>query len=204
MSQAVFSRPNQRAPRAQPDPHREFDQAVVQFREQLRGFFRRRVRDQATADDLLQETLLKVYRSRATLLEGHRLEAWIYRIARRTLIDHWRRVRPNDELPENLAAEAEDDVNEITAVLGESLKRFLEELPEHYREPVRLADFTGLPLAKIALRLELSLTAVKSRVQRGRLLLKKKLQACCRMEFDGKGRVIGCERRKKEPCQECA
>ncbi len=181
-----------------------FDEIASAFSKQLRGFFRSRVRDQATAEDLAQETLLKVYRSRAMLQDGHRLEAWIYRIARRTLIDHYRRARPKEELPENLAVESEDGVAEITATLGASLRRFLEELPELYREPVRLADFVELPLAKIALRLGISLTAVKSRVRRGRLLLKKKLQDCCRMEFDRAGRVIGCERRRKTPCRECA
>jgi RNA polymerase sigma-70 factor, ECF subfamily len=71
-------------------------------------------------------------------------------------------------------------------------------MPETYREPVRLAELEGLPLAKIALRLDLSLTAVKARVRRGRAMLKKKLQDCCRFEFDRMGKVIGWERRK--PC----
>ena len=65
----------------------EFDAAVADFSTKLRAFVRRRVRDDATADDLTQETLLKVYRSRATLRDGERLEAWLYRIARRTLAD---------------------------------------------------------------------------------------------------------------------
>ncbi|MDP3069371.1 MAG: sigma factor [Opitutaceae bacterium] len=64
-----------------------FDHAVTELAARLRGFIRRRVRDEATADDLAQETLLKVYRSRATLRDGQRLEAWLFRIARTTLID---------------------------------------------------------------------------------------------------------------------
>jgi len=78
--------------------------------------------------------------------------------------------------------------------------RFLAELPPAYREPVRLAELEGLPLAKIALRLGLSLTAVKSRVRRGRQMLKAKLQACCRFEFDRLGQVIGWERRRQLLC----
>lgn len=183
---------------AQDNPRPEFDASVVDFAAKLRGFIRRRVRDDATADDLAQETLLKVYRSRATLRDGQRLEAWLYRIARTTIIDHYRRRKPSEELPEAIAADAADDVETFRAAVLVATKRFLEELPETYREPVRLAELEGLPLAKIALRLDLSLTAVKSRVQRGRAMLKKKLQDCCRFEFDRMGKVIGWERRK--PC----
>lgn len=178
----------------------EFDTAVADFSIKLRAFVRRRVRDEATADDLTQETLLKVFRSRESLRDGQRLEAWLYRIARTTLIDHYRRQRSNEELPESLAAEAVDEVAPLREAIAVSTKRFLEELPEAYREPVRLAELEGLPLAKIALRLDLSLTAVKSRVRRGRAMLKKRLQDCCRFEFDQHGKLIGYERRNRCSC----
>jgi RNA polymerase sigma-70 factor (ECF subfamily) len=178
---------------------REFDAVVTNFRATLRAFVRRRVRDDATADDLTQETLLKVYRSRAAFRDGQRLEAWLYRIARNTLIDYYRRQKPSDELSETLASEPAEDGADFRAAVMEATKRFLEELPEAYREPVRLAELEGLPLAKIALRSGLSLTAVKSRVRRGRAMLKKRLQDCCRFEFDALGKVIGWERRK--PCR---
>jgi RNA polymerase sigma-70 factor, ECF subfamily len=174
----------------------EFDASVLDFAGKLRGFIRRRVRDDATADDLAQETMLKVYRSRATLRDGQRLEAWLYRIARTTIIDHYRRQKPSEELSEIVAAESVDEIATLRESVLISMKRFLEELPEEYREPVRLAELDGLPLAKIALRMELSLTAVKSRVQRGRAMLKRKLQDCCRFEFDRQGKVIGWEKRR--------
>ena len=177
-----------------------FDNSVAEFSGKLRAFIRRRVRDDATADDLAQETMLKVFRSRAALRDGQRLEAWLYRIARTTLIDFYRRQRPGAELPANLAAESAEPADEVTLAMSRSLKIFLEELPVAYREPVRLAEFEGLPLAKIALRLDLSLTAVKSRVRRGRAMLKKKLQDCCRLEFDRLGKIIGYERREVGPC----
>jgi RNA polymerase sigma-70 factor, ECF subfamily len=178
----------------------EFDGAVVEFSARLRAFIRRRVRDDATADDLTQETLLKVYRSRESLRDGLRLEAWLYRIARTTLIDFYRRTRRTEELPEELSAEPADEIAQLRLSIAKSVERFLEDLPEAYREPVRLAELQGLPLAKIALRSGLSLTAVKSRVRRGRAMLKKKLQECCRFEFDRQGKVIGWERRKRSTC----
>ena len=178
----------------------EFDTAVVDFAAKLRSFIRRRVHDDATADDLTQETLLKVYRSRKALRDGQRLEAWLYRIARTTVIDFYRQRRLTEGLPDDLEMEVAIEPGEVAAAMKQSLRAFLEELPAAYREPVRLAELEGLPLAKIALRLDLSLTAVKSRVRRGRAMLKKKFQACCRFEFDRMGKVIGYEQRKTTNC----
>lgn len=188
----------------EPGPARRamgFDAGVVEFAPRLRAFIRRRVRDDATADDLAQEALLKVYRSRAVLQEGQRIEAWLYRIARTTIIDHWRRQKPKGALPADLADEEGDETAAVTAVMTRSLRELLEDLPERYREPVRLAEFEEVPLAEIARRLGLTLTAVKSRVRRGREMLKGKLQDCCRLEFDRFGKIIGYERRGKSACE---
>lgn len=189
---------------ARPGAGAGFDAGVLEFAPRLRAFIRRRVRDDATADDLTQEALLKVYRSRTTLRDGTRLEAWLYRIARGTIIDHYRRQRPAEQLPAALTGESADEMAALRTRVLASMKRFLEELPAAYREPVRLAELEELPLARIALRLNLSLTAVKSRVRRGRAMLKKKLQACCRFEFDRLGRMIGVERRQQLCCDDCA
>jgi RNA polymerase sigma-70 factor, ECF subfamily len=180
---------------------RTFDTGVLEMAPRLRAFLRRRVRDDATADDLTQETLLKVYRSRAGLRDDTRLEAWLYRVARTTLIDHYRRQRPTEELPAAVAAESRDEVAAMRTAMAAALPRFVAQLPAIYREPVRLAELEGLPLAKIALRLGLSLTAVKSRVRRGRQKLKASLQTCCRFEFDRLGQVIGWERRQLLCCE---
>lgn len=180
-----------------------FDAGVLAFAPRLRAFIGRRVRNAAVADDLAQETLLKVYRARGALRDDTRLEAWLYQIARGTIIDHYRRQRPQVELPAAIAGESPDEIAALRARVLISLKNFLEELPAAYREPVRLAEIEGLPFARIALRLGLSLAAVKSRVRRGRAMLKKKLQDCCRFEFDRLGKVIGYERRKLLCCEPC-
>lgn len=178
----------------------QFDAGVTEFVAKLRAFMRARVPDDATADDLTQETLLKVYRSRASLREGDRLEAWLYRIARRTLIDYYRKRRPSEKLPDSLKSESPDDVSTMRDAVLISTIRYMEELPDAYRVPLQLGELEGMSMAQIAPRLGLSLTAVKSRVQRGRQMLKKKLQDCCRFEFDRHGKVIGWERRNPRCC----
>jgi RNA polymerase sigma-70 factor (ECF subfamily) len=178
----------------------QFDTGVTEFVAKLRAFIRARVSDDATADDLTQETLLKVYRSRASLRDGDRLEAWLYRIARRTLIDYYRKRRPSEELPASLKSESEDEVSTIRDAVLISTIRYMEELPDAYRVPIQLSELEGMSMPQIALRLGLSLTAVKSRIRRGRQMLKRKLQDCCHFEFDQHGKVISWERRNPRCC----
>ncbi len=178
----------------------QFDTGVTEFVQKLHAFIRTRVPDDATADDLTQETLFKVYRSRASLRDDDRLEAWLYRIARRTLIDYYRKRRPSEELPANLKGESRDEVDAIRDAVLISTIRYVEELPDSYRVPLQLSEFEGMRMAQIGARLGLSLTAVKSRVRRGRQILKKKLQDCCHFEFDQHGKVIGWERRNPRCC----
>ena len=58
----------------------------------LRRFVRRRVSDDHAADDLLQETFVRVHRNLGTLHEADRLAAWVYRIARNVIHDHHRKA----------------------------------------------------------------------------------------------------------------
>lgn len=178
----------------------QFDAGVTEFVTKLRGFIRARVPDDATADDLMQETLLKVYRSHVSLREDERLKAWLYRIARRTLIDYYGKRRPSEELPASLESGSEDEASVVRDAVLISTIRYIEELPDAYRVPLQLSELEGIPMAKVAIRLGLSLTAVKSRIRRGRQMLKKMLQDCCHFEFDQRGTVIGWERRNPRCC----
>src|SRR5688500_459562 len=61
------------------------------FSADLRRFIRRRVSDEPTAADLLQETFMRIHRAIGSLAEADRLGAWIYQIARNVVHDHYRK-----------------------------------------------------------------------------------------------------------------
>ena len=63
-------------------------------------------------------------------------------------------------------------------------------LPAKYRKAIDLVEFQGLAQDDAAVRLGISLSGAKSRVQRARVKLKDMLQACCSFEFDGRGRIV--------------
>lgn len=173
---------------------------IVALRDKLRNFIRGHVRDAATADDLTQETLLKVFRARQHLREGTRLESWLFQIARNVIADHFRQRRREEPLPPDLVATRTSPDNQLLVEIAAIVRSLIDELPPLYRTPLLLSEVDGLPHAEVASRLGLTLTATKSRVRRGRLLLKKKLQDCCRLEFNRAGQLTECEPRRPDCC----
>jgi len=163
--------------------------------EALHGFFLRRTRDETLADDLLQETFLRIHRGLPTLENDQRLAAWVYRIAHRALADQFR--RPSVELPCDGSVEPATAAEEPTLehALGACLRRMLADLPPSYREALALADLAGMDQATVAAQLGISVSGAKSRVQRGREKLKALFLACCQLEYDRRGGYAGWRRR---------
>jgi RNA polymerase sigma-70 factor, ECF subfamily len=168
---------------------------------QLRGFIYRRIPDPSLVEDLLQEVFLKVQTKLDTLKDETRVQNWLYQITRNTIIDHFRSRKHEEELPETLDL-PEPEVPRILNELAECVRPMLNALPQEYREPLQLSDLEGLPLKQVADRLGISLTATKSRVQRGRKRLKDLFTQCCQFELDHRGSIIGYNA-KDDSCKGC-
>ena len=170
------------------------------FASQLRGFIRSRIRDHEEAEDVLQEVFVKIHRNLPALRAGERLEAWVWRITRNAIADHFRRQRPNEPLAEEIAPAVEEPAN--LPDLTPCVRQFVSELAPAYREALALTEWQGLTQEQMAKRLGLSLSGAKSRVQRARTQLKGMLLDCCRLELDRRGNVVDMERRNKQ-CDSC-
>lgn len=160
------------------------------FHTRLHRFIRSRVEDDAAAEDILQDVFLRIHGRMDTLSDSSRLESWIFQIAHNAIIDHYRRRRELNEIPETLPAENDLIEPDAADVLASSLREMVEELPEPYRQALILTEYEGLKQAELAERLGISLSGAKSRVQRARQRIKDELLACCHFEFDRYGRVI--------------
>ena len=175
------------------------------FRAPLRSFIRRRVQDDHVADDLLQEAFLKIHNGISSLKDDQRLTAWLYRIARNTITDHFRK-RPLETLGAITIAErpavTDDDGRgqELAACLG----RMVGQLPEKYREAIELAELEDSTQSQVAARLGLSLSGAKSRIQRGREQLKKMLLSCCDVQLDSRRRVLDYQPRGNNASRGCS
>lgn len=173
-----------------------------EFAERLGAFIRARVNDPAAADDIRQDVFVRIQKRLGSVRDLSKLESWIYHIARNAIIDHYRARRETVDVPESLPAEPAGDDAEV-AGLKASFRRMIHDLPEPYRQAIVLTELDGVPQTELARRLGISVSGVKSRVQRGRAMLKRKLHECCAFEFDRRGRVIECEPRRRSHCPEC-
>lgn len=179
------------------------------FAADVRRYFVRRVPDPHDADDLVQDVFVRVHRHLPDLRAGERIAPWVFRIARHALIDFYRRRGTRgvvEALPDDLAFTlAPDDDASLTALVASWLEDFLPALDAGDRETLRLADLEGIAQTALAQRWGVSVSGAKSRVQRARRRLRELVLACCHIEFDRRGNVLGYE--KRQPCcetRECA
>lgn len=166
------------------DPETGLDQAYGQLRQALTQYLQRQLGDAGTAEDLVQDVFIKALKA----IRGDRpprdLPAWLYRAARTTLIDHWRTQKQGtDVVPDDLPAGEEDDAVLLHQALASCLRPMTERLPAHYREALLAADFDGQRLKPLAEAEGVSLSAIKSRVSRGRALLREEVLACCHVDM---------------------
>lgn len=173
----------------------------------LRQFIRRRVSDEHAADDLLQETFLRIHRNLGTLQETESLAAWVYQIARNVVRDHYRKTNSSSTVPlgEVEPADGSDDPLYAVRCQGvEWLGELIETLPDSYREAVQLAEIEGLTQQEVAQKFGITHSGAKSRVQRGRAMLRDALDACCTWQFDSAGRPMDCDPRpERKVCRGC-
>ena len=168
------------------------------YSDQLLSFIRARVNDPAHAEDILQDVFLKMHEQLHTLKDDQKLQSWMYRIARNAIIDHYRSKKPFEDLPEELPELQPAEGDQIHREVAGWLVPMIHLLPEPYREAVRLSEIVGLPHKEVANRQGISLSAAKSRVLRGKIMLKKLITDCCQLEFDQRSRVVDYERRGGE------
>ncbi len=169
-----------------------FAEQAMEFAPQLYSAAMRMTRNRADAEDLVQETYLKGFRSFHTFTQGTNLRAWLFRILTNTYINKYRaRQRRPDETDlgeiedlylykrmstiddASLGRSAEESL--MTILPDDEVKRSLEGLPENFRLPVILADVEGFSYKEIAEMLEIPIGTVMSRLHRGRKAMHKAL-----------------------------
>jgi RNA polymerase sigma-70 factor (ECF subfamily) len=156
----------------------------------LHQFIRRRVEDPHSAEDILQDVFLKIHTHIDTLRTQDRLASWIYQIARNAIVNYYRAQRPTAELAETIPVAEELVDDDAVRELSPCVAAMVEELPDTYREALRLTKYQGLSQKAMSERLGISFSGAKSRVQRARAKIKEQLLNCCHFQFDYAGRII--------------
>lgn len=162
-----------------------------QFSDGLRRFILNKVKDEALADDLLQETFIRIHSKIDNLRDEAKVQSWVFQIARNIINDHYRKNNPisDDEVPDVIDDEAES--GEAMAETIRDMVLFMEDLPKQDCEALCQVEFAGISIKDYADQAGISYTAAKSRVARARYKLSDLLMNCCHYEFDKYGTVIG-------------
>lgn len=183
-----------------------------QFHGCLKGFIRRRIANEHDAEDILQEVFLRIHANLPQLETSENVNAWVYRIARNAITDHYRSRQKEANILVGAAKTGDegqdkrpvdDYTPEERADLGRCMNLLIERLPDEHGEALLLTEVAGHSQKELAEKIGISVSGMKSRVQRGRAQLKGLLNDCCQFEFDGRGNVIDVERRRG-PGDDCA
>ena len=169
-----------------------------EFNDKLLGFINKRVENEMAAEDILQDVFLKIHSGVGNLKDVSKLQSWVYTIARNAITDHYRsrkiQYEHDDNLDHQLAADLLDEdkavSNGAASRIAGSLKGMINLLPDKYSEALSLTAFHGVSQVELAKMLNISVSGAKSRVQRGRQMLKEMLEKCCHFEFDRRGVII--------------
>ncbi len=170
----------------------DFADAAMQYAPQLYSAAMRMTRNPSDAEDLVQETYLKGFRSFHTFREGTNLRAWLFRILTNTYINKYRKKQRSFDESDlgdiedlylykrmgtfedpSIGRSAEESLMEMLP--DAEVKQALEDLPENFRMPVILADIQGFAYKEIAEILDIPIGTVMSRLHRGRKQMQKTL-----------------------------
>lgn len=172
----------------------------IRYKDALRHYILKIVKDGDTANELSHQVLMKVYASCCSGRPIRNIRSWLFQIAYNTCMDHFRK---NNRLAELKTDIPDVEENTVYRKAGEFITPLLKLLPPKYAVPLELADIKGMKQQEIADRLGLTLTATKTRVQRGRKILKEEVMNCFHIEVDQSGQLTAfnlkssCEALKK-------
>lgn len=160
-----------------------------EFSERLRAYLRRHLRSSADVEDVLQDVFVRVHRYAGQLDREAHLSGWLFAVTRSALVDFQRRRVKPISAPALEEGEVEVELAEHASIAA-SLRELVSSLPEGYARAVTLVDLDGLSLKDAADRLGLTLSGAKSRVQRGRRLVRDVLLRCCHFVVDRYGTIL--------------
>jgi RNA polymerase sigma-70 factor (ECF subfamily) len=171
----------------------------------LRPFIARRV-PPADVDDVVQDVFLRVQRSLPDLKSEQSFVPWLFQVAKSAIAESHRQRQRQSALVAGAALEVDAPSEEASPTalemeLASYLVPLIARLPSPYREALTLIELEGMTQQAAANSLGISLSGMKSRVQRGRDKLRTLLEACCRVGVDARGTVVECVPKQPGSCR---
>ena len=179
--------------RAEIEKQRDFQREAMVHIDSLYNFALRMTGDPEDANDLVQETYMKAYRFFDSFEKGTNCKAWLFRILKNSYINKYRKESKEpdkvdyDEIKEfyhsvkHSSLDSNDMQEKMFAeLLDDEVAQALESLPEDFKEVVQLCDIEGFTYEEIANMVDCPIGTVRSRLHRGRKILREKLMEYAR------------------------
>ena len=163
----------------------------------LSAFIRSKVAEDVV-DDILQDVFVKIHTRLDSLKDNVKLESWLYQITRNTVFDYYRSRKPTEQLPDWIEQPESNEEETIRKELSSCLEPMVNELPDKYREAIQLSELENKTQKEVAKVENISLSGAKSRVQRGRALLKTMLHDCCQIELNKNNQLVSYNQKNKD------
>lgn len=180
---------------------RSLEPIAEELMEPLLRYLHRYVGDRALAEDLVQETFIRIGRGLPGFAGRASVRTWAFSIATRVAADHFRRptnrariVEIDDELAELTDGDPAVDQRLVVDEMNACLRQVIDSLPEDHRAALVLHDLEGLSAARVAEICGCSLATAKIRIHRARLRLKETLQGQCDFYRDSDD-ILRCDRK---------
>ena len=162
-------------------------QAWEKHETELRLWLTGKIGNTHDAEDILQSLFMKAVSQDKKFCELNNPRAWLFQVARNTLVDRFRLQKNQIDLPDDLVEYIEEPatVDDLT----QCLPRALSELSKDDREAIIKCDLEGMTQQEFAKTNGISLSGAKSRVQRARQRLRDHLSTACQVRFDESGKI---------------
>jgi RNA polymerase sigma-70 factor (ECF subfamily) len=183
--------------------HSSFEDVARTLSDPLQRYLERMVGNRATADDLLQETLLRIARGLPNFEGRSSVKTWAFTIATRVATDYFRspetraQIVDVDKVPEISASDVDVEGRMVIDEMNSCVREVIDSLPEDYRAALVLHDLQSLTAAATAEACGCSLATAKIRIHRARARLRNALGTQCDFYRDGDG-VFRCDRKSPE------
>ena len=187
----------------------ELAEVYTTFKTSLFGYIHSKVNNREDAEDILQNVFVKMTSNIETLSDKEKIQNWLYRITRNTIIDYYRTraskkitLELKDKLPTELV---DDDSEDNTKGMDKCLSGFIKELPDEYRSIIIDSEIKGIAQKDLSEKYGLEYPTLRSRVQRGRKRLHKMLVNCCVIKTDTRGNILEATHKDDcgSPCTSC-